>query len=55
MNRPEFFIIEYLLHGEPKTFIIRMRPGITSCVIKPAANYVEAAARFHSPAASAGA
>jgi hypothetical protein len=23
MNRAEFFIIEYLLHGEPKTFIIR--------------------------------
>ncbi len=33
----------------------RMRPGITSCVIKPAATYAEAAARFHSPAASAGA
>ncbi len=32
-----------------------MRPGITSCVIKPAATYAEAAARFHSPAASAGA
>lgn len=23
MNCPEFFIIEYLLHGKPKTFIIR--------------------------------
>ncbi len=33
----------------------RMRPGITPCVIKPAATYAEAAARFHSPAASAGA
>ena len=33
----------------------RMRPGITSCVIKPAATYAEAAARSHSPAASAGA
>jgi hypothetical protein len=32
-----------------------MRPGITPCVIKPAATYAEAAARFHSPAASAGA
>ena len=30
----------------------RMRPGNTSCVIKPAATYAEAAARFHSPAAS---
>lgn len=29
-----------------------MRPGNTSCVIKPAATYAEAAARFHSPAAS---
>jgi hypothetical protein len=33
----------------------RMRPGITSCVIKPAATYAEATAQFHSPAASAGA
>ncbi|WP_206379796.1 hypothetical protein, partial [Pseudomonas veronii] len=32
----------------------RMRPGITSCVIKPAATYAEATAQFHSPAASAG-
>ena len=35
--------------------IVGMRPGITSCVIKPAATYAEAAARSHSPAASAGA
>ncbi len=34
---------------------IGMRPGITSCVIKPAATYAEATAQFHSPAASAGA
>lgn len=33
----------------------RMRPGITSCVIKPAATYAETTARFHSPAAPAGA
>jgi hypothetical protein len=25
-----------------------MRPGITSCVIKPVVTYVEATARFHS-------
>ncbi len=31
----------------------RMRPGITPCVIKPAATYAEATARFHSPVASA--
>ena len=31
-----------------------VRPGITSCVIKPAATYAEATARLHSPAASAG-
>ncbi|MHC8336793.1 DUF2515 family protein [Pseudomonas sp. HLT2-19-2] len=36
-------------------FVLRMRPGITPCVIKPAATYAEATARFHSPAASAGA
>jgi hypothetical protein len=31
-----------------------MRPGITSCVIKPAATYAELTARFHSPAVLAG-
>jgi len=33
----------------------RMRLGITPCVIKPAATYAEATARFHSPAVSASA
>ena len=39
----------------PRLRVKRMRPGITPCVIKPAATYAEATARFHSPAASAGA
>lgn len=33
--------------------VIRMRPGIAPCVIKPTATYAGATARFHSPAASA--
>ncbi len=50
---PEEFKIQAVKQVTEKQ--LRMRPGITSCVIKPAATYAEAAARFHSPAASAGA
>lgn len=43
---------DHLLERADAMLAKRMRPGITSCVIKPAATYAEAAARFHSPAAS---
>ncbi|WJM89306.1 ferric reductase-like transmembrane domain-containing protein [Pseudomonas brenneri] len=45
-------ILHWLSFKSPITLFSRMRPGNTSCVIKPAATYAEAAARFHSPAAS---
>ncbi|PRW84892.1 hypothetical protein C7A11_25440 [Pseudomonas simiae] len=50
------FVGGKLMLSDPDTLSVgnigRMRPGNTSCVIKPAATYAEAAARFHSPAAS---
>jgi hypothetical protein len=45
-------IADSLKAGAGDTRSAGMRPGNTSCVIKPAATYAEAAARFHSPAAS---
>ena len=64
MMRPDAKVEKVYLYPKPVDFrksidglaaLVGMRPGITPCVIKPAATYAEATDRFHSPAASAGA